>query len=149
MEVKALGQYKFGEQASADLKILLITVVVLSITVVAILYFSKRKLLLIRKITSLSLLFLSIDSALTGIALLLLPGKRLEESALLGLTRSTWTWWHSFYKYSTNRACSNPPILKYRSPETLFRIIKTRKISPQVSFDSVSFYREEDKGDYS
>ena len=96
MEVKVLGQYKFGEQTSADLKILLITVIVLSITVVAILYFSKRKPLLIRKITSLSLLFLSIASALTGIALLLLPGKRLEESALLGLTRSTWTWWHSF-----------------------------------------------------
>jgi len=96
MEVKVLGQYKFGEQASADLKILLITLVVLSIIVVAILYFSKRKPLLIRKITSLSLLFLSIASALTGIALLLLPGKRLEESALLGLTRSTWTWWHSF-----------------------------------------------------
>ena len=95
MQVKILGQYGFTRQASTNFKILLITVIVLAIVVIVALQFSSRKKFpLIRRITSLSLLFLGIASGLTGIALLLTPGK-LEDSAFLGIARSAWAQWHT------------------------------------------------------
>jgi len=94
MWIKILGQYRFERQSSANPKIILITVVILAIVVVIALHLSRRKFPLIRRITSLSLLFLSIASALTGIALLLTPSK-LEDSVFLGIARSTWTQWHT------------------------------------------------------
>jgi len=98
MYVESLGQYRFGGQPSiANLKFLLIIVVILTIVSVIILHFTVKKSPLIRRIISLSLLILGILSVLTGIVLLFLSsGQLVEESSLLGLARSDWVWWHTF-----------------------------------------------------
>jgi len=98
MNVESLGQYRFGEQVSiANLKFLLIIVVILTIISLIILHFTVKKSPLVRRITSLSLLILGTLSVLTGIILLFLPsGQLLEEPAFLGLARSDWVRWHTF-----------------------------------------------------
>jgi len=73
----------------------LILIVLISLIVIILLHYTFKRALIIRRVTSISMLVLGCLVAVTGILIILLEVLSLES--VLGLTRYDLLWWHTLF----------------------------------------------------